>query len=391
MNRFDAYISSYTDECEESIKKILSPISVKEKIIASKIVERLLPAINTNITNCGKGYIQRACTVLFDYCEIVNDWFYWRQWAELLPEDFLNPMIYAGLGRASEENDALEKSSEYHIKGLSNYSTKISDKWTGMNFLGLGIVQSRLLNNDSIKNLEQAKKIFNKLRLPYYKGFTHSNLGGLYYRKLVNILDAPLKKNLYKRFTFFIKSLWHHLISIFIHLKINLKLDLPVFIYSLGWTFYHGLTTLFLCKLAFIVGKKIARDIGQQRYEALCWYGLGWYFFKRKKYNIAILRANEAFLLYSKYHASFERKYTKTENYYKENIYNIRYLICMSYYMLEDFDKFEMRFNELFEILVSDHLNGISLPKELINGMYKLAFKTHDCEKLAKLCQLQNT
>lgn len=375
---------------KEIIKLLNSPHDNNGQMILASQINDTAKLIDERLDKCKTDLFYEACFTFYDFCEITNSWVRWERWASSERCKKTRPLIYAGLGRSHEEKGRLKKAIEYHKIGLELDDNESNQKWKAMNHLGLGIVQSRLFETKAKKNLFQALRLFRKSKDKYYLGFTHSNLGGFYYRELLKRLNVPKSERPFHSIMLTtIKSIYHHVCSIQIHKNKKYLWDLPIFYYSLGWT-------LFLSKLFFPMSKNVfeksihlASSSSQLRYIALGKYGLAWFFYMKKEYNRAAILSKEAYDDYRSFYYEFDKIGYYGTSYYRENEYNILYLRCKIFHKLDQYENLSERFKKLFDLITEDSQNSLQIPSELINNMINLAIEANLCLYLEPLCRLQ--
>lgn len=338
--------------------------------------------------------IVSICSALYDFCEITKDWSFWENWNDsLITEEANTEIIRAGLGRIAEERDNLELAENEHIAGLALSSpSQTETKQFGLNLQGLGIIYMRENNPLAKKNLFNSMRVFNKLKLNYHLGYSWSNIGG-HYSRTYAALRGNKKEGLKVLFslldprpmTHLFYSIYSYKKAIRIYEKNEFFLDLPRIYYSLGFVLMQSRILRKSSYRYFIKAWNYAKIIGSLRYEALADYGIGFYFYLTKNFHKAIDPLINAHTIYTD--ISSVKKYA----YYKENEFNIQYMLCLTYLELNNYDKFSSCFNSFFTTFFNEDGKKYLKPFHVDNLLIKIQkANLPEIEKLLSNFSLNN-
>jgi len=369
VTRLDRYILEFNSRIKQALENNFDKFY---------LLDQLITLINSeiNLENPHPTTVRKACIATYDYCELKNDWFFWENWASragvLECDD--SGIIYAGLGRVSEEKGDLDLSLEQHKNGCNlKYEKKIGIKGLGLNHHGLGIVYMRQRDFRTFDHLNKAIKIFRKLKNPYHLGCACCDLGGAYYWRLYFLRTTTEKPRclslVFEYFRNVIKSIWFYLEAIYIHKTHGFKWDLGRMYYSFGITIMEAIPLRRAAKAIFNKAIKWGKSTNSQRYVALSHYGLGWYFYRRRKYFLARKELVTAHNMYSKIIMDTNRPY------YLENEFNISSLLCQTYLKLNEVNLFMQQFESIWSTFINNqyHNQEIAKKREVILHIAKKA------------------
>jgi tetratricopeptide (TPR) repeat protein len=291
------------------------------------MIDQLYQIIMDDVGKVSNYYLSQLCCVFIDYCEITNDWIYWKYWtSKLLNDQFqINCLIYYGLGRYCEEIENFEMSTYYHRQGLYLAKQSNYERGIALNCLGIGITLNRVDNKRAIGFLKIAKTLFFKNHESYYLGCTYSDLGGYYLRdektlKSIGYFILAIFTHRIKRYDWDLGRIYYSLASALLHNKHLSKLSLPILNTSVK---YSEQTSI--------------------RYYALSLYGLGRYFYRTKHYFEALEKLNVAINLYDDF-------FSKNQAYY-ENLLNIYVLLAHTHIKLNNFNEARRYFSKIEKII----------------------------------------
>lgn len=257
----------------EQLNQQLFEVKTDETIATSDIVRdfsNLFEQMNDDVnSNNRRSY----CKVLFEYCELTQDWQNWGEWAETeisIGAGSDAPWLYYGLGRYLEEIGQLKKSIDYHQSGIAASQQTGDSLFLACNHLGAGIALQRYDKpKDAESHLIQALELFKaQSKTPLYlQAQTLVNLGS-YYDRVSQGNDA-------------IKCYQE---SAQILQRIGNYFDLGRILYSLGIA-YLNLNQLIEAEQVFLEAKQLCIDNNNLYVLALNLYGIGWLEYKKGNFE----------------------------------------------------------------------------------------------------------
>lgn len=349
MTRLDNYISAFNSWINQVFDNNLNNFYLLDSLIQSINDE-------INVENPHFTIVRDACIATYDYCELKNDWHFWEQWAsrEGVIESDTSGIIYAGLGRVAEEKGLLDLSLSQHKKGCSLFeTTNPIAKGLALNHHGLGIVYMRRNDQRTFDYFDNAIKIFESLNAHYHLGCAYCDIGGAYYWKLYYLRESSekVKKNPsfhIKHIEDITRSIGYYLKAISIHKSYGYIWDLARMYYSLGFTILLACPLCILAKHVFKKALEWGLKTKSNRYIALSHYGLGLYYYYKKKYSLARTELVTAHNLYAKIVTDVNRPY------YLENEFNISSLLCQTYLKLNNMELFKQQFDVIWSTFIHE-------------------------------------
>jgi tetratricopeptide (TPR) repeat protein len=206
------------------------------------------------------------CRVIFDYCELTQDWRDWGNWTQQEIELGVGtdaPWLYYGLGRYLEEIGQLQKSIDYHQAGIAASQEAEDQMFLACNHLGAGIALQRYNQpDDAESHLFQALKLFKQQKHLYLQAHTLVNLGSLY-----------------DRFEQSKRAIIPYQESASILRTVGNYFDLGRILYSLAIA-HLNLNQLTEAETVFSEAKQLCKDTENWYFLALNYYGIGWLEYK---------------------------------------------------------------------------------------------------------------
>ena len=300
-------IQDWISTCTSLNHKIYSLFTNKDKLLQQ--YKTTIEQMRGDSKNIGQKSLFGYCSETIIYFELVNEWQYWYPWANdviKLLESKQRYQLYFGFGRFFEETDQFNKAEEFHKQAIDFFSKKENNNALSLalNYLGLGIVYSRLSNAKANYYLSESKKLLFRLREYYYWACAVADIGGNQYReeKLFNAIISYIQ-------------------AIFIFYLFRFHEDLQRTLYSLSIAL---IKTRYFKLLAFpilLLAKKYTNKSRISRYPILLLYSMGRLLSELKRYKEADSFLDSALQNYKIYYDQFRI--------YPENMFNILYHITL--------------------------------------------------------------
>ena len=300
-------IKDWITTCSSLNHLFYNPLSNKDKII--KQYKTIIDQIRVDNKNFDLESLYSFCSETLLYFELVNEWQYWFSLAKDIIDILESEQkffLYYGFGRFFEETDQLSLSEEYHKQAITFFSDmkEKNDLSLALNYLGLGIVYSRLSNPKAYYYLNKSEKLFRKLGEYYYWACAVADIGGNYFRK----------GNL-------IKSTISYIKAIFIFYLFRFHEDLQRTLYSLSITLLKTQHLKILAYPVLIIANRYTNELKISRYPILLLYAMGRLFSELNQFKQADNFLDSALQNYRIYYDQFKI--------YPENLFNILYHLIL--------------------------------------------------------------
>lgn len=238
--------------------------SVTEIIVQ---LREIFEQINYDVT---QQNIRDYCRVIFNYCELTQDWRDWGNWTEKEIAKGVGadaPWLYCGLGRYLEEIGQLQKSIDYHQAGILASQEAGDQMFLAWNHLGAGIALQRSNQADNAeRHLLQALKLFEQQNHLYLQANTLANLGSSYDR----FDKSNLAISCYQKSALILREIENYF-------------DLGRILYSQGIA-HLNLNQIKEAELVFLEAQELCETTKNWYFLALSYYGIGWLEYKQSHF-----------------------------------------------------------------------------------------------------------
>lgn len=260
--KFNNKLFSNQPEQSESVTEIIGQLR--------EIFDQINYDVNQQNYDVNQQNIRDYCRVIFNYCELTQDWRDWGNWTEKEIAKGVGkdaPWLYCGLGRYLEEIGQLQKSIDYHQAGILASQEAGDPMFLAWNHLGAGIALQRSNQPDNAeRHLLQALKLFDQQNHLYLQANTLANLGSSYDR----FEKSNLAISCYQK-------------SASILRKIENYFDLGRILYSQGIA-HLNLNQIKEAELVFLEAQELCETTENWYFLALSYYGMGWLEYKQSHF-----------------------------------------------------------------------------------------------------------